>query len=93
MLLSKTREFWFALIPVVGPDAIEFLFVNSAVLCCLQFASDLSQKSSHPTSPQSLKVAYNFEKRRKSGCMLVLKLHDNRQSANRTVSLPGLEIY
>src|SRR5262249_59696402 len=52
--LSKSRDFWFALISVVRPDAIEFLFLNSAVLCGLQFAVNLSQQFSHLVPPQRI---------------------------------------
>ena len=38
MILTKSRDFWFALLPVVGPDAAEFFHVNSAVFCRLQLA-------------------------------------------------------
>jgi hypothetical protein len=31
MLHSKSCDFWFALIPVVGPNTAKFLFVNGAV--------------------------------------------------------------
>ncbi|MFL6598206.1 MAG: hypothetical protein ACJ8KF_09635 [Chthoniobacterales bacterium] len=54
MLLSKPRDFWFTVIPVVGPDAAEFFLVNGAVFCRLQLALNLSQKSSHLTPPQSI---------------------------------------
>jgi hypothetical protein len=39
--LSKSRDFWFTLIAVVGPDAAEFFFVDSAVFCGLQLALNL----------------------------------------------------
>ena len=42
MVLSKSSDFWFALI-YVGPDAVEFFLVNSAVFCRLQLALNLPQ--------------------------------------------------
>ena len=44
MILSKSCDFWFALIPVGGPNAAEFFLVNSAVFCRLQLALNLSQQ-------------------------------------------------
>jgi hypothetical protein len=41
MVLSKSRDFWFTVIPVVRPDAVEFFFVNGAVFRRLQFAFNL----------------------------------------------------
>jgi hypothetical protein len=43
MLHSKSCDFWFALIPVVGPNPAEFFFVNSAVFRRLELALDLLQ--------------------------------------------------
>ena len=54
MILSKSRDLWFALLPVVGPDAAEFFHVNSAVFCRLQLAFNLSQQFSQPVDPQTL---------------------------------------
>jgi hypothetical protein len=51
MILSKSRDFWFALLPVVGPDAAEFFHVNSAVFCRLQLAFNLPQQFSQPVDP------------------------------------------
>ena len=72
MILSKSRDFWFALIPVVGPDAAEFFHINGAVFCRLQLPLNLSQQFSHPrTSPISSKGYLYSEKCRGTGCMLV----------------------
>jgi hypothetical protein len=49
---QKSRDFWFALIPVVRPHTNEFFLVNSAVFCRLGLALNLSQQFSHPTLPQ-----------------------------------------
>jgi hypothetical protein len=54
MILTKSRDFWFALLPVVGPDAAEFFHVNSAVFCRLQLAFNLPQQFSQPVDPQTL---------------------------------------
>ena len=94
MILSKSRDFWFTLIAVVGPDAAEFFLVNGAVFCRLQLALNLSQKSSHPTPPQSIpKVTYNPEKGLVTGCMLPPEplQATSRQSADQTAPLAGLE--
>jgi hypothetical protein len=52
MILSKSRDFWFTLIPVVGPNAAECFHVNSAVLCRFQLALNLSQQFLHPVPLQ-----------------------------------------
>jgi hypothetical protein len=74
MVLSKSRDFGFAQIPVIRLHANEFFLVNGAVFCRLQLALDLSQQFSHLTLPQRVpKVTYNFDKRRVSGCMLAVE--------------------
>src|SRR5262245_65845972 len=55
MLLGKSRDFWFALIPVVGPDAAEVFLVNCAVFCRLQLSFNLSQQLSHRVPLQSFR--------------------------------------
>ena len=47
MLLSKPRDFWFTVIPVVVPDAAEFFLVNGEVFCRLQLLLDLSYQFAH----------------------------------------------
>src|ERR1051326_5533877 len=42
MVFSESRDFWFALTPVVRPNASELLLVNSAGLCRLQLTPNLS---------------------------------------------------
>jgi hypothetical protein len=98
MILSKSRDFWFALLPVVGPDAAEFYHVNSAVFCRLQLAFNLPQQFSQPVDPQTLiarsPIRSRSELRGIVGCM-----HNpspnfrriRRSWADQTAPLAGLE--
>src|SRR4029079_16006677 len=52
MVLRKSSDLWFSLI-LVGPDTAEFLFINSAVICRLKLAFNLSQQSLHLPAPQT----------------------------------------
>jgi|tagenome__1003787_1003787.scaffolds.fasta_scaffold19138424_2 hypothetical protein len=61
MVFRKSSDFWFALI-FVGPDTVEFLFIDSAVICRLKLAFNLSQQSSHIPPPQTVPLALIFRK-------------------------------
>jgi hypothetical protein len=61
MVLRKSSDFWLALI-FVGPDTVEFLFVDSAVICRLKLALNLSQQSSHIPPPQTVPLSLILRK-------------------------------
>jgi hypothetical protein len=69
MVLSKSRDLWFALISV-GPDAAQFFLVNSAVFC--PFSSRLiclnNVRIPHPHN-QFQMLRYNSEKRPVTACI------------------------
>src|SRR4029079_17549897 len=57
MVLRKSSDLWFSLI-LVGPDTAEFLFINSAVICRLKLALNLSQQSLHLPPPQTVPLLF-----------------------------------